>query len=95
MYIPCFVQVVFPYLKIIKNEKRVKVLKEISKELEKNRPQKKKEIKIIHESEQVKMPLLFTFTVRIMIMCILSINSIIHDHLNSLILTFHALNFMF
>ena len=34
MYIPCFLQVVFLYLKIIKNEKRVKVLKEISKDLE-------------------------------------------------------------
>ena len=35
MYISYFLQVVFPYLKIIKNEKRVKVLKERSKDLEK------------------------------------------------------------
>ena len=59
-------------LKIIKKLKEGKVLKEISKELEKNRPQKKKRDKIRHESEQVKMPLLFTFTARIMIMCRLS-----------------------
>ena len=54
-------------------------------------PKKRKD----HENVQVKMPLLFTFTARIMIMCRLSINAIIHDQLNNLILTFHALNFMF
>ena len=41
MYIPCFLQVVFPYLKIIKNEKRVKVLKEISKEKRERRDKNK------------------------------------------------------
>ena len=79
---------------MIKNVKRVKVLKEISKDLEKYRPQKEKE-KTRPESEQVKMPLLFTCTTRIMVMYRLSINTIIHDQLNSLILNFNALNFMF
>ena len=65
------------------------------KGLRKNRPQKEKDMKIRPESEQVKMPLSFTFTARIMIMCRLSINAIIHDQLNILILTFQALNFMF
>ena len=37
-----------------------KILKERSKDLEKDRPQKKKEIKIRPESDQVKIPLLFT-----------------------------------
>ena len=35
MYIPCFLQVVCPYLKIIKNEKRVKSPKRKIKGLEK------------------------------------------------------------
>ena len=53
---------------------------------------KGKKRRIRHESEQVKMPLLFTFTARIMIMCRFSINAIIHDELNILILTFHVLD---
>ena len=75
MYIPFFLQVVFPCFekwKIIKSEKKVNFIKEISKDLEKDRLQRKKEIKIRLESEQVKMPLLFTFTARIMIVCRLS-----------------------
>ena len=86
MYIPCFLQVFFPYWEIIKNKKRVKVLKDRSKDLENKRSKKNKKWtpkekrdKIRHESEQVKIPLLFTFTARIMIMCRFSINVIIHD----------------
>ena len=63
MYIPCFLQVVFPYFvknKNSKNQKKGKSPKRKIKGLKKYRPQKKK-MKIKHESVQVQMPLLFTF----------------------------------
>ena len=72
MYTPFFLQVVFPYfekLKIIKNRKEGKSPKRNIKGFRKRYTPKEKEIKIRPESEQVKMPLLFTFTARIMIMC--------------------------
>ena len=50
-------------------KRNIKGLRKEKIKKNKNGPQKKKEIKIRHESEQVKMPLLFTFTARIMIMC--------------------------
>ena len=49
IYIPCFLQVVFPYFEKMKNnkkaKKRVKSPKRKMKGLEKYRPQKKNEIK--------------------------------------------------
>ena len=62
---------------------------------QKNVYPKRKRDKIRPESEQVQIPLLFFLLQRIMIMCRVSINAIIHDQLNSLILNFHAFNFMF
>ena len=59
----------------------------------KNGPQKKKEIKIRHESEEVKMPLCFYCKNNDYVQIVE--NDIIHDQLSSLILTFHAFNFMF
>ena len=47
MYIPCFLQVVFPYFEKMKNNKSQKegkkVLKEISKDLKNIDPKKKKD----------------------------------------------------
>ena len=102
MYIPCFLQVVFPYFENNKKLKEGKSPKIKIKGLEKKRskiikygPQKKKEIRIRHESEQVKMPLLFTLNYKNTDYVQLVQISIIHDELNSLILTFHSLNSMF
>ena len=63
MYIPCFLQVVFPYFEKnqkIKNQKEGKSPKRNIKGLKKYIPQKKK-MRIKHESVQVQMQLLFTF----------------------------------
>ena len=99
MYITFFCKLFSHILKkwkIIKIQKEGKnFLKERSKDLEKHIAQKRKEMKIIPESEQDEMPLILLLLQIIMIMWRVSINSIIHDQLNSLILTFHAFNFIF
>ena len=63
MYIPCFLQVSFSYFvknkKKIENRKEGKSPKRKIKGLKRIKTPKEKEIK--HESEQVQMPLLFTF----------------------------------
>ena len=72
MYIPWFLQVVFPYFiknknKKIENQKEGKSSKRKIRGLRKNIDPKRKEIK--HESVQVQMPLLFTLLLMIMEEC--------------------------
>ena len=56
-------------------------------------PKYKKEIRIRHESVQIKIPLLVTFYCKNYDYVQLVQNSIIHDELNSLILTFSCFKF--
>ena len=92
MYIPCFLQVVFPYFekkqKLKKNQKikkRVKVLKEKSKDLEKIRYPKEK----MNKTWKWASINAITFYFLLFYYGRVSINAIISDELNNLILTCH------